>query len=177
MIYNFLHNKVMVNQYYVVYRNILQSVLPAVIVLFIGDHFHPLGHQQNYHLIHMTVIWSMSSLSPTKLSANLYRIIIKFTGSVSMNFHLQLNYHSTHRRLWFNSQNHDPISINLREIFKNEDRDFLHPGTRSPRTPPPSCPILRKKINPHFFLEIESLIAKTNFTLGPIEKSIFLVQL
>ena len=33
------------------------------------------------------------------------------------------------------------------------------------------------KINPHFFLEIESMIAKTNFTLGPIEKSIFLVQL
>ena len=24
-----------------------------------------------------------------------------------------------------------------------------------------------------FFLEIESMIAKTNFTLGPIEKSIF----
>ena len=44
--------------------------------------------------------------------------------------------------------------------------------------PPPSCPILReKKLTPIFFLEIESLIAKTNFTLGPIEKSIFLVQL
>ena len=27
-----------------------------------------------------------------------------------------------------------------------------------------------KKIYPHFFLEIESMIAKTNFTLGPIEK-------
>ena len=36
---------------------------------------------------------------------------------------------------------------------------------------------LFEKINPHFFLEIESMIAKTNFTLGPIEKSIFLVQL
>ena len=34
-----------------------------------------------------------------------------------------------------------------------------------------------KKIYPHFFLEIESMIAKTNFTLGPIEKSIFFVQL
>ena len=31
--------QVMVNQYYVVYRNILQSILPAVIVLFIGDHY------------------------------------------------------------------------------------------------------------------------------------------
>ena len=35
----------------------------------------------------------------------------------------------------------------------------------------------KKKLTPIFFLEIESLIAKTNFTLGPIEKSIFLVQL
>ena len=44
--------------------------------------------------------------------------------------------------------------------------------------PPPFVSnFARKKINPHFFLEIESLIAKTNFTLGPIEKSIFLVQL
>merc|ERR1719239_80430 len=25
-------------------------------------------------------------------------------------------------------------SILVREIFKNEDRDFLHPGTRNPRT-------------------------------------------
>ena len=41
---------------------------------------------------------------------------------------------------------------NLREIFKNEDRDFLHPGTRSPRTPPPFVSnFARKKINPHFF--------------------------
>ena len=45
--------------------------------------------------------------------------------------------------------------------------------------PPPFVSnFARKKINPHFFfLEIESMIAKTNFTLGPIEKSIFLVQL
>ena len=34
-----------------------------------------------------------------------------------------------------------------------------------------------KKFTPIFFLEIESMIAKTNFTLGPIEKSIFFVQL
>ena len=37
---SFSLHQVMVNQYYVVYRNILQSVLPAVIVLFIGDRFH-----------------------------------------------------------------------------------------------------------------------------------------
>ena len=36
--------KVMVNQYYVVYRNILQSILPAVIVLFIGDHYWSFIH-------------------------------------------------------------------------------------------------------------------------------------
>ena len=30
-----------------------------------------------------------------------------------------------------------------------------------------------KKIYPHFFLEIESMIAKTNFTLGPIENLFF----
>ena len=64
--------------------------------------------------------------------------------------------------------------LSFREIFKNEDRDFLHPGTRSPRTPPPFVSnFAEKKLTPIFFLEIESLIAKTNFTLGPIEKSIF----
>ena len=46
---------------------------------------------------------------------------------------------------------------------------------------PPPNPFVsnfaRKKLTPIFFLEIESMIAKTNFTLGPIEKSIFLVQL
>ena len=34
-----------------------------------------------------------------------------------------------------------------------------------------------KKIYTHFFLDIESMIAKTNFTLGPIEKFIFFVKL
>ena len=34
-----------------------------------------------------------------------------------------------------------------------------------------------KKFTPIFFLEIESMIAKTNFTLGPIEKFIFFVKL
>ena len=49
-----------------------------------------------------------------------------------------------------------------------------------PRTPPPSpgMVFLRIKKNyPYFFLEIESMIAKTNFTLGPIEKLIFYVKL
>ena len=67
-------------------------------------------------------------------------------------------------------------NLQVREIFKNEDWYFLRPQTRSPRTP--SCPILwEKKLTSLFFLEIESMIAKTNFTLGPIEKSIFFVQL
>ena len=45
------------------------------------------------------------------------------------------------------------VIVPVREIFKNEDRDFLRPQTRSPRTrPPPSCPILReKKLTPIFF--------------------------
>ena len=48
-----------------------------------------------------------------------------------------------------------------------------------PRTPPrPRYGLFTdKKIYPHFFLEIESMIAKTNFTLGPIEKFIFFVKL
>ena len=38
--------------------------------------------------------------------------------------------------------------------------------------------LFRDKKNFHpFFLEIESMIAKTNFTLGPIEKLIFYVKL
>ena len=44
--------------------------------------------------------------------------------------------------------------------------------------PPPFVSnFAEKKLTSIFFLEIESKIAKTNFTLGPIEKSIFLVQL
>ena len=39
----------------------------------------------------------------------------------------------------------------VREIFKNEDRDFLRPQTRSPRTPPLCVQFCEKKINPHFF--------------------------
>ena len=47
-----------------------------------------------------------------------------------------------------------------------------------PGAPPPWYGLFTdKKMYTHFFLEIESMIAKTNFTLGPIEKSIFFVQL
>ena len=48
-----------------------------------------------------------------------------------------------------------------------------------PRTPPsPRYGLFTDKKNyPHFFWEIESMIAKTNFTLGPIEKFIFFVKL
>ena len=47
-----------------------------------------------------------------------------------------------------------------------------------PPDPPPGMVFLRiKKFTPIFFLEIESMIAKTNFTLGPIEKFIFFVKL
>ena len=46
-----------------------------------------------------------------------------------------------------------------------------------PRTPPPYGLFTDKKNCHYFFLEIESMIAKTNFTLGPIEKFIFFVKL
>ena len=53
----------------------------------------------------------------------------------------------------------------------------MRPQTRSPRTLPPFVSnFAEKKLTPIFFLEIESMIAKTNFTLGPIEKSISFVQ-
>ena len=42
-----------------------------------------------------------------------------------------------------------------------------------PPQPPFVSNFVGKKLTP-IFLEIESMIAKTNFTLGPIEKSIFL---
>ena len=47
----------------------------------------------------------------------------------------------------------DEEDDSIREIFKNEDRDFLHPQTRSPRTPPPPLRVqfCKTKINPHFF--------------------------
>ena len=46
-----------------------------------------------------------------------------------------------------------------------------------PSDPPRYGLFTDKKIYTHFFLEIESMIAKTNFTLGPIEKFIFFVKL
>ena len=64
------------------------------------------------------------------------------------------------------------ISV-LREIFKNEDRDFcVHRHEALGPTPPLRVQFCENKIN-HHFLEIEYMIAKTNFTLGPIKKSIF----
>ena len=44
------------------------------------------------------------------------------------------------------------------------------------QTPPRYGLFTDKKIYTNFFLEIESTIAKTNFTLGPIEKFIFFVK-
>ena len=54
---------------------------------------------------------------------------------------------------------------------------FASWDTKPSDLPPFVSNFAEKKLTPIFFLEIESLIAKTNFTLGPIEKSIFLVQL
>ena len=40
----------------------------------------------------------------------------------------------------------------VREIFKNEDRDFLRPQTQSPRTPPPFVSnFAEKKLTPIFW--------------------------
>ena len=69
----------------------------------------------------------------------------------------------------------------LREGVRKKNTYFLWSFAKPPLGPPPAPPryglFTDKKIYTHFFLEIESMIAKTNFTLGPIEKSIFLVQL
>ena len=55
---------------------------------------------------------------------------------------------------------------------------FLALDTKSSDLPTPlRVQFCGKKINPRFFLEIESMIAKTNFTLGSIEKFIFFVKL
>ena len=73
-----------------------------------------------------------------------------------------------------------------------EKRVYLREGCRkkirisygllpNPPSDPPIPPryglFTDKKIYTHFFLEIESMIAKTNFTLGPIENSSLLLQL
>ena len=67
----------------------------------------------------------------------------------------------------------------LREGCRKKKPYFLWSFAKPPPGPPPPRYGLftDKKIYTHFFLEIESMIAKTNFTLGPIEKSIFFVQL
>ena len=74
------------------------------------------------------------------------------------------------------------INDNITSLGKGAEKKkpyFLWSFAKPPLGPPPPPYGLftDKKISPHFFLEIESMIAKTNFTLGPIEKSIFFVQL
>ena len=60
---------------------------------------------------------------------------------------------------------------------KNRISYGLLPNPPSDPRPPRYGLFTDKKIYTHFFLEIESMIAKTNFTLGPIEKFIFFVKL
>ena len=66
----------------------------------------------------------------------------------------------------------------IREGFRKKTPYFLWSFAKPPLGPPPQYGLFTdKKIYTHFFLEIESLIAKTNFTLGPIEKFVFFVKL
>ena len=58
---------------------------------------------------------------------------------------------------------------------RSKFRGIWHEALGPP--PPPSCPIFQKKKSTPIFLEIESMIAKTNFILCPIEKFICFVQL
>ena len=59
----------------------------------------------------------------------------------------------------------------LRKVY------FVATDTK-PSDPLPLCvQICGKKSTPISFIEIESMIAKTNFTLGSIEKSIFFLHL
>ena len=52
---------------------------------------------------------------------------------------------------------------------------FLGQNSLGPLPPTPLCLTLReRKINP-IFLEIESMIGKTNFTLGPIKEISFVL--
>ena len=67
----------------------------------------------------------------------------------------------------------------LGKYLKIKPRKFcgIRHEALGPPPPPPFVSNFAKKIKPHFFLEIESMIAKTKFTLGPIENSFFLLQL
>ena len=69
------------------------------------------------------------------------------------------------------------VFFQLREGVRKKNRISYGLLPNPPRPPPPRYGLFTdKKIYPHFFLEIESMIAKMNFTLGPIEKFIFFVQ-
>ena len=59
-------------------------------------------------------------------------------------------------------------------IQKLEQVNFVATDTKPSDPLPLRVQFCGNKINPNFFLEIEYMIAKTNFTLGAIEKSIFL---
>ena len=68
--------------------------------------------------------------------------------------------------------------MKLREGVRKKNTYFLWSFAKPPLGHPPPYGLFTDKKNyPYFFLEIESMIAKTNFTLGPIEKLIFFVKL
>ena len=60
----------------------------------------------------------------------------------------------------------------LREGLKKTYLEKVWSFAKPPWDPPGMVIFPEKKIDPHFFLEIRLLLGETNFTLGPISKSI-----
>ena len=62
--------------------------------------------------------------------------------------------------------------MQIREGCTKKNPEKMWSFAKLPSDPPPVWSFFRKKFDLHFFLEIRPLLGETNFTLGPISKSI-----
>ena len=84
------------------------------------------------------------------------------------------------RQPWSNKQSYLLNTDHLREGFRKKCEkvwSFAKPPSDPPPPPPGLVIFPTKKIDPQFFLEIRPLLGETNFTLGPISKSILFLLL
>ena len=106
--------------------------------------------------------WKSAKISPNDAKRSIQKPILTFLGNFgSVQVALVISFR---RKCHF-----------LREIFKNEDRDFLHPGTRSPRTPPPPfvSNFAEKKLTPIFFWKLNLWLPKRILHLVPLKNLFF----
>ena len=74
---------------------------------------------------------------------------------------------------------HANSSFNVQCLGKGSKKKNgkIVPFWQTPLAPPPVCPFFREKKLTSIFFENEPLVRETNFTLGPIQKPLYLLLL